>query len=108
MIESIRLMAIIRDVEPLYAVPIAETLVSEGITDIEVSLSDAEKGFGCIENIQKRFSPDEICLGAGTVTKKEEVDRLAAMKIPFFLRRATTTNWWLTACQRAWRFCLAS
>ncbi|MBC5711647.1 bifunctional 4-hydroxy-2-oxoglutarate aldolase/2-dehydro-3-deoxy-phosphogluconate aldolase [Hungatella hominis] len=85
MIESIRLMAIIRDVEPLYAVPIAETLVSEGITGIEVSLSDAEKGFGCIENIQKRFSPDEICLGAGTVTKKEEVDRLAAMKIPFFL-----------------------
>ena len=68
MIESIRLMAIIRDVEPVYAVPIAETLVSEGITGIEVSLSDAEKGFGCIENIQK-----------------EEVDRLAAMKIPFFL-----------------------
>mgnify|MGYP001755319166 FL=1 len=85
MIESIRLMAIIRAVEPVYAVPIAETLVSEGITGIEVSLSDAEKGFGCIENIQKRFSPDEICLGAGTVTKKEEVDRLAAMKIPFFL-----------------------
>ena len=54
MIESIRLMAIIRDVEPVYAVPIAETLVSEGITGIEVSLSDAEKGFGCIENIQKR------------------------------------------------------
>ena len=73
MIESIRLMAIIRDVEPVYAVPIAETLVSEGITGIEVSLSDAEKGFGCIENIQKRFSPDKICLGAGTVTKKESM-----------------------------------
>ena len=49
MIESIRLMAIIRDVEPVYAAPIAETLLSEGITGIEVSLSDPEKGFGCIE-----------------------------------------------------------
>ncbi len=48
MIESIRLMAIIRDVEPVYAAPIAETLLSEGITGIEVSLSDPEKGFGCI------------------------------------------------------------
>lgn len=85
MIESIRLMAIIRDVEPVYAAPIAETLLSEGITGIEVSLSDPEKGFGCIEQIQKKYSPGGICLGAGTVTKKEEVDRLAAMKIPFFL-----------------------
>ena len=85
MIESIRLMAIIRDVEPVYSAPIAETLLSEGITGIEVSLSDPEKGFGCIEQLQKKYSPGGICLGAGTVTKKEEVDRLAAMKIPFFL-----------------------
>lgn len=85
MIESIRLMAIIRGVEPVYAVPIAETLLSEGIGGIEVSLSDPEKGFGCIGQIQKTYLPEEICLGAGTVTKKEEVDRLAAMKIPFFL-----------------------
>lgn len=85
MIESIKLMAIIRDVEPVYAVSIAEVLISEGITGIEVSLSDVEKGFGCIEEIQKHFSAEEVCLGAGTVTKKEEVDRLAAMKIPFFL-----------------------
>ena len=64
MIESISLMAIIRDVKPVYAAPIAETLLSEGITGIEVSLSDPEKGFGCIEQIQKKYSPGGICLGA--------------------------------------------
>ena len=40
--------------EPVYAAPIAETLLSEGITGIEVSLSDPEKGFGCIEQLQKK------------------------------------------------------
>lgn len=85
MIESIRLMAIIRDVEPDYAVSIADTLLSEGVTGIEVSLSDPEKGFGCIEQIQKKYVTGGICLGAGTVTKKEEVDRLVSMNIPFFL-----------------------
>ena len=55
MIESIRLMAIIRDVEPVYAVPIAETLVSEGITGIEVSLSDAEKDSAVLRTFRRGF-----------------------------------------------------
>jgi 2-dehydro-3-deoxyphosphogluconate aldolase/(4S)-4-hydroxy-2-oxoglutarate aldolase len=78
-----RLLAIIRNVDAADVVPIVETLLEEGIRSVEVSLSDPEKGFACLEKL-KEAPLDELFLGAGTVMRQREVDRLASMGIEYF------------------------
>lgn len=85
MLKDIKLMAIIRNVDPVYVEDIVAVLLEEGINSLELSLSEREKGFLCMERIQERFSEAEINLGAGTVTNKEEVDRLVSMGVRFIL-----------------------
>jgi 2-dehydro-3-deoxyphosphogluconate aldolase/(4S)-4-hydroxy-2-oxoglutarate aldolase len=81
--DKLRLVAIIRNVDPGEVVPITETLLNEGINSVELSLSDPEKGFSCIEELKKhRF--EELYIGAGTVTKQNEVERLASMDVKYF------------------------
>lgn len=82
--DKLQLVSIIRNVDPAFILPIADTLISEGIRSIEVSLSEPERGFGSLEKLAKRYSQDELFLGAGTVLRTEEVDRLNDLGIRFF------------------------
>ncbi|MEK3889691.1 bifunctional 4-hydroxy-2-oxoglutarate aldolase/2-dehydro-3-deoxy-phosphogluconate aldolase [Bacillus sp. FSL K6-3431] len=65
--------AILRGVDPEDAIAITETLVENGITMLEVSLSEEEKALGCIQNIRSTFQ-DAVFLGAGTVIHPHQVD----------------------------------
>jgi len=85
MLKDIRLMAIIREVDLDSVNEIAAVLLEEGIDGLEVSLSDPENGFECIRRIQEAFADRKFYLGAGTVTKKGEVDCLVDMGISFIL-----------------------
>lgn len=69
------LVAILRGLRPDEALAIADALVEEGFEAIEVPLNSPDP-FASIEAIARRHG--EICLvGAGTVLRAEEVDRLA-------------------------------
>ncbi|MDR2021145.1 MAG: bifunctional 4-hydroxy-2-oxoglutarate aldolase/2-dehydro-3-deoxy-phosphogluconate aldolase [Treponema sp.] len=81
--DKLRLVAIIRNVDPGEVVPITEALLEEGINSVELSLSDPEKGFSCIEELKKRHF-EELYIGAGTVMRQNEVDRLAAAGVKYF------------------------
>jgi len=83
--EGCELVAIIRDVEAKYIVNIAQVLLDAGIDTAEVSLSNPEKGYACIEALQQAYSPDKFHLGVGTVTKKSEIDKLSASAVEFIL-----------------------
>ena len=85
MLRDLKLMAIIRDVEPEYAVDIVKVLTEEGIGGIEVSLSEPEKGIACIKAILNEFRGSDIRVGAGTVTKAEEIRQLAELGVGFIL-----------------------
>lgn len=60
-------MAILRDVSRESAAHIVDTLLCEGVYNIEVSLSNERLGYDCIETISKTFHEGQINLGAGTV-----------------------------------------
>lgn len=85
MLRELRLMAIMRDIEPRYAKDIVKVLLEEGIDGIEVSLSDPEKGMGCIKTILDQFGNNIVKLGAGTVTKTEEIKQLKSLGVTFIL-----------------------
>jgi len=71
----IKLIAIIRGVKSKFITPIIETLLHEGINDIEISLSDEKLGLDCIKIASESFNKDELYLGVGTVINKTQVDR---------------------------------
>lgn len=81
--DKLRLVAIIRNVAPSNITAIAEILIEEGIQSVEVSLSEPEKGFACLEILKKTFST-ELFIGAGTVTQKAEIDRLISLNVAYF------------------------
>lgn len=85
MLEDMKLVAIIREVEPEQVSGIVRVLLEEGIHSLEISLSGEEMGFGCLERIQKEFAGEMLQLGAGTVTEKAQVNRLSDMGISFLL-----------------------
>ena len=49
--ELSKLIAIIRDVDAVDVIPIVRVLIEEGISTVEVSLSNEEIGFQCIEKL---------------------------------------------------------
>ena len=55
MLESARLVSIIREVEEKEIISIIEGLVEEGIRWFEISLSDGENGMKCIRTSRKYF-----------------------------------------------------
>lgn len=73
MVEKNTIISIIRGIDPNHIVAITEGLIESGITWIEVSLSDEEKGLECIKKISQTFS-NEIHLGVGTVISPAQVD----------------------------------
>ena len=85
MLEDMKLVAIIREVEPEQVSGIVRVLLEEGIHSLEISLSGEEMGFGCLERIHKEFAGAMLQLGAGTVTEKAQVNRLSDMGISFLL-----------------------
>jgi Entner-Doudoroff aldolase len=83
-IESLRkaladfpVIAILRGVSPSDAVGIGHALISEGINVIEVPLNSPEP-FASIDLLVREFG-DQALIGAGTVTKVSEVERLAEL-----------------------------
>ncbi|HWO77445.1 MAG TPA: bifunctional 4-hydroxy-2-oxoglutarate aldolase/2-dehydro-3-deoxy-phosphogluconate aldolase [Bacillus sp. (in: firmicutes)] len=69
------IIAILRGIHPDKVCAITEVLVENGITWLEVSLSEEENGIGCIEKIHAHFG-DKVHLGAGTVMNPNQVDRV--------------------------------
>ncbi|GIN61209.1 aldolase [Robertmurraya siralis] len=69
------IIAILRGIEPEDACSIVEVLQKNGITWVEVSLSDETKGLRCIEKIHSKFK-NTIQLGAGTVITQKQIDQV--------------------------------
>ena len=68
------LIAILRGMRPEEAIPVATALVEAGFEAIEIPLNSPEP-FRSIETIAREFG-DRILVGAGTVLRPEDVDRL--------------------------------
>lgn len=85
MLEKVKLMAIIREVEPDCTKKAIEILAEEGFRDFEISLSDSELGMECIRQAQADYAGTEIHIGAGTVSAKKELDILWELKVPYIL-----------------------
>ena len=85
MIFNEKLVAIIRNVDPEYILDIADVLKNAGIKAIEVSLSETERGLACIDRLIYRYGGNELAIGAGTVSKKSEIDQLVDMGVTFIL-----------------------
>ncbi|MGG0716207.1 bifunctional 4-hydroxy-2-oxoglutarate aldolase/2-dehydro-3-deoxy-phosphogluconate aldolase [Robertmurraya massiliosenegalensis] len=69
------IIAILRGIHPEDASSIVEVLLNNGISWVEVSLSDEENGLRCIQNIHSAFQ-DSVQLGAGTVIHPHQVDKV--------------------------------
>ncbi|MDT2681302.1 MULTISPECIES: bifunctional 4-hydroxy-2-oxoglutarate aldolase/2-dehydro-3-deoxy-phosphogluconate aldolase [Enterococcus] len=74
--ELSKLIAIIRDVDAVDVIPIVRVLIEEGISTVEVSLSNEEKGLQCIEKLAKSFDKEELFLGAGTVINEKQMEQV--------------------------------
>ncbi|MDD3361152.1 MAG: bifunctional 4-hydroxy-2-oxoglutarate aldolase/2-dehydro-3-deoxy-phosphogluconate aldolase [Hespellia sp.] len=85
MLENVKIVSIIREVEVKNALKIMEALSEEGITYFEVSLSKVEMGLECIQAAQEYFVGTDVKVGAGTVSKKTEVDKLKGWGTPYIL-----------------------
>lgn len=66
-------ISILRDVHSDHVCPIVETLVENGITGVEVSLSEEEQGLECLRVLSRHFG-DRLYLGVGTVIESRQVD----------------------------------
>lgn len=78
-----KLIAILRGVRPDEAITIAETLISAGITTLEVPLNSPSP-LQTIERLVTRLG-DQIHIGAGTVVQVEQVQDIQSAGAAFFL-----------------------
>lgn len=67
------IISIVRDVQADQIVPIVAVLMENGITGVEVSLSNEEQGLACIRALSEHFG-DSLYLGVGTVIEPRQVD----------------------------------
>ncbi|MCH2094616.1 MAG: 2-dehydro-3-deoxy-6-phosphogalactonate aldolase [Rhodobacteraceae bacterium] len=72
---SRNIIAILRGITPDEAVPVAEALITAGVTTIEVPLNSPDP-FDSIGRMVDALG-EEALIGAGTVLSPEDVDRLA-------------------------------
>lgn len=82
-----RCIAILRDIQPEYCCEITNALIEEGITELEISLSNDEIGYATIEKILNEFH-DKVRIGAGTVTKIQQVEQLKKLGSDFLITPA--------------------
>lgn len=85
MLENVRFVSIIREVGADDVLPIMDALREEGIRWFEISLSDGANGMECIRRALEHFCGTDVKVGAGTVTKTEELDVLSRWKLPYIL-----------------------
>lgn len=85
MLENIRIMSIIREVDPEITIEVIKALVEEGLDSFEISLSDPELGMEAIGRSLEYFRGTGVRIGAGTVSTVKQVERLAEMGVPYFL-----------------------
>lgn len=78
------IVAIIRGVKHQYISSVIQTLLDEGISSVEVSLSEEEEGISCIKKIAEDFG-DKVQLGAGTVINEKQVDKAIEAGATFIL-----------------------
>lgn len=83
--EKDQLMAIIRDVAKEDVIPIVELLLEEGITMLEVSLSNETKGLACLEAVSQHFSAKQLTIGAGTVVEKNQIQKVKQAGATFIM-----------------------
>lgn len=76
-LEKGTVVAIIRGVDPADVVEIQEALLEGGISWVEVSLSEEEKGLECIKTLAGTFG-EKINLGVGTVTTVDQAKKAIA------------------------------
>lgn len=69
-----RLIAILRDIEYVDAVPIVQTLLDNGINELEISLSSEQTGLRTLSEVSKKFG-DKIKIGVGTVVSIEQLEK---------------------------------
>lgn len=69
------IVAIVRGVQPKSVSSVVQVLLEEGITWVEVSLSDEEAGLESIRVLNEEFG-DQLHLGVGTVTRSDQVDHV--------------------------------
>ena len=74
-LDKMPVVAILRGIRPDEIVPVVRALIEEGITIIEVPLNSPSP-FESIAKMALHFGDDAV-IGAGTVTKVEEVEKLA-------------------------------
>lgn len=67
------LIAILRGIKPEDVLPIVDVLIKNGVTTMEVSLSEEKEGLECTNIISNRYG-NKVKLGVGTVTSKRQVD----------------------------------
>ena len=85
MLEKIKIMAIIREVDPEITIEVIKALAEEGLQSFEISLSDPELGIEAIRRSLEYFQGSDVRIGAGTVSTVKQVERLAGMGVPYFL-----------------------
>ena len=65
-------------------------LINQGVKCIEITLRTPQ-GMEAIEQLKKSF-PDEVLIGAGTVTKKEQISKLISIGADFMVSPGLTTK----------------
>ena len=83
---AVPLIPILRGIQTHEAIPIAQALIDQGFTCIEVPLNSPE-AFRTIETLRAAFPA--ICLGAGTVLETSHVETLAKLGVELII----APNW---------------
>lgn len=80
-------IAIIRDVMPEDIEDVINALMEEGIDQVEISLSNTNIGYASISRAVKSFK-GKIKIGAGTVTKENQISELKKIGVDFIITPA--------------------